>query len=188
MKISKKRKEAMAAYDADKSYTLLEAAEIIKKVSSTKFDSSFDMDVRLGVDPRQANQMVRGVASLPHGLGKTVRVLALVTPDKEEEAKAAGHPVITGKFPLGANGRALTQEAEKTAGFIRVCAREDDHRILGIQGVGTHISELVGEWTLALEMGALLEDIAGTIHAHPTMTERTHEGVLATLGHAIHSA
>ena len=105
-----------------------------------------------------------------------------------EEAKAAGHPVIVGKFPLGANGRALTQEAEKTAGFIRVCAREVDHRILGIQGVGTHISELVGEWTLALEMGALLEDIAGTIHAHPTMTEMTHEGVLATLGHAIHTA
>lgn len=105
-----------------------------------------------------------------------------------EEAEAAGHPVIVGKFPLGANGRALTQEAEKTAGFIRVCAREDDHRILGIQGVGTHISELVGEWTLALEMGALLEDIAGTIHAHPTMTEMTHEAVLATLGHAIHSA
>ncbi len=105
-----------------------------------------------------------------------------------EEAEAAGHPVIIGKFPLGANGRALTQEAEKSAGFIRICAREDDHRILGIQGVGTHISELVGEWTLALEMGALLEDIAGTIHAHPTMTEMTHEGVLATLGHAIHSA
>lgn len=105
-----------------------------------------------------------------------------------EEAKAAGHPIIIGKFPLGANGRALTQEAEKSAGFIRVCAREDDHRILGIQGVGTHISELVGEWTLALEMGALLEDIAGTIHAHPTMTEMTHEGVLATLGRAIHSA
>ena len=105
-----------------------------------------------------------------------------------EEAKAAGHPVIIGKFPLGANGRALTQEAEKSAGFIRICAREDDHRILGIQGVGTHISELVGEWTLALEMGALLEDIAGTIHAHPTMTEMTHEAVLATLGHAIHSA
>ena len=105
-----------------------------------------------------------------------------------EEAKEAGHPVIVGKFPLGANGRALTQEAEKSAGFIRVCAREDDHRILGIQGVGTHISELVGEWTLALEMGALLEDIAGTIHAHPTMTEMTHEAVLATLGHAIHTA
>ncbi|MAU74026.1 MAG: dihydrolipoyl dehydrogenase [Euryarchaeota archaeon TMED132] len=105
-----------------------------------------------------------------------------------EQAKEAGHPVIIGKFPLGANGRALTQEAEKSAGFVRVCAREDDHRILGIQAVGTHISELVGEWTLALEMGALLEDIAGTIHAHPTMTEMTHEAVLATLGHAIHTS
>lgn len=90
MKITKKRKVALEAYDETKSYTLLEAADIIKKISSTKFDSSFDVDVRLGVDPRQANQMVRGVASLPHGLGKTVRVLALVTPDKEEEARAAG--------------------------------------------------------------------------------------------------
>ena len=105
-----------------------------------------------------------------------------------DEAKEAGHPVITGKFPLAANGRSLTQEAEKTGGFVRVVAREDDHRILGIQAVGTHVSELVGEWTLALEMGALLEDIAGTIHAHPTMTEMTHEAVLATLGHAIHIA
>ena len=103
-----------------------------------------------------------------------------------DQAKEAGHPVIVGKFPLAANGRALTQEAEKTGGFIRVVAREDDHRILGIQGVGTHISELVGEWTLALEMGALLEDIAHTVHAHPTMTEMTHEAVLDTLGHAIH--
>ena len=105
-----------------------------------------------------------------------------------DEAKEAGHPVITGKFPLAANGRSLTQEAEKTGGFVRVVAREDDHRILGIQAVGTHVSELVGEWGLALEMGALLEDIAGTIHAHPTMTEMTHEAVLATLGHAIHIA
>lgn len=103
-----------------------------------------------------------------------------------DQAKEEGHPVIIGKFPLAANGRALTQEAEKTGGFIRVVAREDDHRILGIQGVGTHISELVGEWTLALEMGALLEDIAQTVHAHPTMTEMTHEAVLDTLGHAIH--
>ena len=105
-----------------------------------------------------------------------------------EEAKDAGHPVITGKFPLAANGRSLTQEAEKTGGFVRVVAREDDHRILGIQAVGTHVSQLVGEWGLALEVGALLEDIAGTIHAHPTMTEMTHEAVLATLGHAIHIA
>ena len=103
-----------------------------------------------------------------------------------DEAKEAGHPVITGKFPLAATGRSLTQEAEKTGGFVRVVAREDDHRILGVQAVGTHVSELVGEWTLALEMGALLEDIAGTIHAHPTMTESFHEAILATLGHAIH--
>ncbi len=90
MKLTKKRKEANALYDNTKSYSLVEAAEIIKKISNTKFDASFEIDVRLGVDPRQANQMVRGVASLPHGLGKTVRVLALVTPDKEQEAKDAG--------------------------------------------------------------------------------------------------
>ena len=88
-----------------------------------------------------------------------------------DEAKEAGHPVITGKFPLAANGRSLTQEAEKTGGFVRVVAREDDHRILESSW---NPCELVGEWTLALEMGALLEDIAGTIHAHPTMTEMTH--------------
>jgi large subunit ribosomal protein L1 len=90
MKVGKKRKEALSKYDNTKSYTLLEACEVLKTISSTKFDSSVDIDVRLGVDPRQANQMVRGVASLPHGLGKTVRVLVLCTPDKEEEAKAAG--------------------------------------------------------------------------------------------------
>jgi len=90
MKVGKKRKEALSKYDNTKSYTLLEACEVLKTISSTKFDSSIDIDVRLGVDPRQANQMVRGVASLPHGLGKTVRTLVLCTPDKEEEAKAAG--------------------------------------------------------------------------------------------------
>jgi large subunit ribosomal protein L1 len=90
MKVGKKRKEALTKFDVTKSYSLLEACDIVKKITSTKFDSSFDIDVRLGVDPRQANQMVRGVASLPHGLGKTVRVLVLCTPDKEQEAKDAG--------------------------------------------------------------------------------------------------
>jgi len=90
MKVGKKRKEALSKYDNTKSYTLVEACEVLKTITNTKFDSSVDIDVRLGVDPRQANQMVRGVASLPHGLGKTVRVLVLCTPDKEEEAKAAG--------------------------------------------------------------------------------------------------
>ena len=104
-----------------------------------------------------------------------------------DEAKDRGEEIITGKFPLAANGRALTLEAEKTAGFIRVTARESDHVILGIQAVGSHVAELHGEFVLALEMGALLEDIADTVHAHPTMTEAFHEGVLKTLGHAIHS-
>jgi large subunit ribosomal protein L1 len=90
MKVGKKRKEALTKFDVNKSYSLLEACDIVKKITTTKFDSSFDIDVRLGVDPRQANQMVRGVASLPHGLGKTVRVLVLCSPDKEQEAKDAG--------------------------------------------------------------------------------------------------
>ncbi|MEY4003544.1 MAG: hypothetical protein RIT07_1586 [Bacteroidota bacterium] len=90
MKVGKKRKEALGKYDNTKSYTLKEACEIVKKITTTKFDASVDIDVRLGVDPRQANQMVRGVASLPHGLGKTIRVLVLCTPDKEQEAKDAG--------------------------------------------------------------------------------------------------
>jgi len=105
-----------------------------------------------------------------------------------DEAEERGESVIIGKFPLAANGRALTLEAEKTGGFVRVVARESDHVILGIQAVGSHVAELHGEFILALEMGALLEDIAETVHAHPTMTEAFHEGVLKTLGHAIHSA
>ena len=90
MKVGKKRKEALSKFDITKSYSLKEACEVVKSITTTKFDASFDIDVRLGVDPRQANQMVRGVASLPHGLGKTVRVLVLCTPDKEQEAKDAG--------------------------------------------------------------------------------------------------
>ncbi len=108
-----------------------------------------------------------------------------LTPD---EAIEAGEEIITGKFPLAANGRALTMEAEKTGGFVRVVARESDHVILGIQATGSHVSELSGEFVLALEMGAVLEDVAGTIHAHPTMSESFHESVLKTLGHAIHTA
>ena len=89
-KISKKRKEALAKFDKTKVYTLSEAVEIVKNVTYTKFDASFDIDVRLGVDPRKANQMVRGIVTLPHGTGKVTRVLVLCTPDKEDEAKAAG--------------------------------------------------------------------------------------------------
>jgi large subunit ribosomal protein L1 len=89
-KLSKKQKEARAKIDREKLYSLLEASELIKEVTNVKFDASVDLAVRLGVDPRKANQMVRGVVTLPHGTGKDVKVLALVTPDKEAEAKEAG--------------------------------------------------------------------------------------------------
>jgi len=89
-KLTKKIKEALSKYDATQAYSLEKAAEILKEISYTKFDASVDIDVRLGVDPRKADQMVRGVVALPHGTGKDVRVLVLCTPDKAEEAKAAG--------------------------------------------------------------------------------------------------
>ena len=89
-RISKKRKEALAKIDSAKVYSLSEACNLVKEVSTTKFDASVDVSVRLGVDPRKANQMVRGTVALPHGTGKDMKVLVLCTPDKEEEAKAAG--------------------------------------------------------------------------------------------------
>jgi large subunit ribosomal protein L1 len=89
-RISKKRKEALAKIDANKAYSLLDACNLVKEVSNAKFDASVDVAVRLGVDPRKANQMVRGTVALPHGTGKDMKVLVLCTPDKEEEAKAAG--------------------------------------------------------------------------------------------------
>ncbi len=89
-KLTKNRKEALTKFDKSKFYTLTEAIDIVKNLTYTKFDSSIDIDVRLGVDPRKANQMVRGTVTLPHGTGKTIRVLVLCTPDKEEEAIEAG--------------------------------------------------------------------------------------------------
>jgi large subunit ribosomal protein L1 len=88
--LSKKMKAAVAQYDNSKTYSLPEAASLVKKITSTKFDASVDLAVRLGVDPKKSNQMVRGTVSLPHGTGKDVRVLVLCTPDKEAEARAAG--------------------------------------------------------------------------------------------------
>ena len=89
-KLTKNQKAMLAKVEPNKVYKLSEAAELLKEITFTKFDASVDMDVRLGVDPRKANQMVRGVVTLPHGTGKTVRVLVLCTPDKENEAKEAG--------------------------------------------------------------------------------------------------
>jgi large subunit ribosomal protein L1 len=89
-KLTKNQKAAAAKIEASKFYSLTEASALVKEISNTKFDASVDIAVRLGVDPKKANQMVRGVVSLPHGTGKDVKVLALVTPDKEQEAKDAG--------------------------------------------------------------------------------------------------
>ena len=89
-KLTKNQKLALEKIEAGKSYSLKEASALVKELTTTKFDASVDVDVRLGVDPRKANQMVRGVVSLPNGTGKTVRVLALCTPDAEADAKAAG--------------------------------------------------------------------------------------------------
>ena len=89
-KLTKNQKNALAKVEAGKAYKLSEAAALLKEITFTKFDASVDVDVRLGVDPRKANQMVRGVVTLPHGTGKVVRVLVLCTPEKEAEAQAAG--------------------------------------------------------------------------------------------------
>ncbi len=89
-RVSKNRKAVLAKYNPDKVYTLDEASKVLKDISFTKFDSSVDVDIRLGIDPKKSDQMVRGVVSLPHGLGKVVRVLVLCTPDKAQEAKDAG--------------------------------------------------------------------------------------------------
>ena len=89
-RISKKRKEALAKIDSERAYSIADACNLVKEVSTTKFDASVDVCIRLGVDPRKANQMVRGTVALPHGTGKDMKVLVLCTPDKEEDAKAAG--------------------------------------------------------------------------------------------------
>lgn len=89
-RLTKNRKLALDKLDKDKQYTIKEASALVKEITSAKFDASVDIDVRLGVDPRKANQMVRGVVTLPHGTGKEVRVLVLCTPEKEDEAKQAG--------------------------------------------------------------------------------------------------
>lgn len=101
-----------------------------------------------------------------------------------EEATAKGIDVTTSLFPLSANGRALSMDAGE--GFVRVVARKDDKRIVGIQAVGQHIAELSGEFSMAIEMAATLEDLAGIIHAHPTLSEAFFEASLRGLGHAIH--
>ncbi len=101
-----------------------------------------------------------------------------------EQARATGRELRIGNFPFSANGRAMTLAVE--AGFVRVVARADNHLVLGIQAVGPGVSELSAAFALALEMGARLEDIAATIHAHPTLSEAFHEAALRALGQGLH--
>ena len=101
-----------------------------------------------------------------------------------DDSQSAGLDIVTGLFPFSANGRALSMESD--GGFVRIVARRDNHRVVGVQAVGAHVSELSGEFASAIEMGAVLEDVAGTIHAHPTLGEAFHESALRALGHAIH--
>jgi dihydrolipoamide dehydrogenase len=108
-------------------------------------------------------------------------VTAGLSPD---EARKAGAEIKVGQFPFSANGRAMTKLGEE--GFVRVVARADNHVVLGIQAVGHGVSELSTAFGLAIEMGARLEDIAGTIHAHPTLGEGFQEAALKALGHALH--
>ncbi len=89
-KLSKNRKKVLEKIDSEKLYPLVDASKLVKEITTTKFDSSIDLNIRLGVDPRKANQMVRGIVTLPHGTGKEIKVLVLCTPEKEEEAKSAG--------------------------------------------------------------------------------------------------
>ncbi|HEY2358495.1 MAG TPA: dihydrolipoyl dehydrogenase [Phenylobacterium sp.] len=110
-------------------------------------------------------------------------VSAGLSPD---EAAAAGHDPLSATFPFQANGRALSMEAGDGGGFVRVVARKADHRVVGLQAVGAHVSELSGEFAMSIEMGARLEDLAGTIHVHPTLSEAVHEAALRALGHPVH--
>jgi dihydrolipoamide dehydrogenase len=110
-------------------------------------------------------------------------VVAGLSPD---EAKAAGEEIVTGQFPFSASGRAMTLESGTDGGFVRVVARKEDQRVLGIQAVGRGIAELAGEFAHAMAMGAVLEDIAGTIHVHPTLGESLGEAALVALGRGLH--
>jgi dihydrolipoamide dehydrogenase len=110
-------------------------------------------------------------------------VSAGMSPD---DAKAAGEDALVASFPFSASGRALTLEAGDDGGFVRIVARKSDQRVLGIQAVGSGVAELAGEFAHALAMGAVLDDIAGTIHVHPTLGEALGEAALVALGRGLH--
>ena len=113
-RITKNQKEVAQKYDSSKLYTLAQACEVLKDITFTKFDATVELTANLGVDPRKANQMIRGVVTLPHGTGKTVRVLVLCTPDKENEAKA-----LTPRFCLSFPNSRRSQAISSRSCFVR---------------------------------------------------------------------
>ena len=117
-RITKNKKLALEKLEKGRIYTLEEASVLVKEISTTKFDASVDVDIRLGVDPRKANQMVRGTVALPHGTGKDVKVLVLCTPDKEAEAKAAGAAKAPAKKRAGASAATKSVAKPKRASKI----------------------------------------------------------------------
>lgn len=134
-------------------------------------------------------EMVAEIIAGKHRRFDPVAIPAVCFTEPEIVSVGAGPDApdsITGVFPFAANGRALSMDAADEGGFVRVVARASDHRIIGVQAVGQHISELTAAFIQAIEMGAVLEDITGIIHAHPTLGEAFHEASLKALGHAIH--
>jgi dihydrolipoamide dehydrogenase len=140
---------------------------------------------------KQGEVVAEAIAGQP-AVFDPVSIPAIVFTDPEivtvglgpDEAAAQGLEVTVGRFPLSANGRSMTLESD--VGFVRAVARADDHLLVGLQAVGSHVAELSAAFGLALEMGARLEDVADTIHAHPTVGEGLAESALAALGHALH--
>ena len=143
-RVTKKRKLAESKLEAGKSYTLREASALVKEITLTKFDASVDIDVRLGIDPRKSNQMVRGVVSLPHGTGKETKVLALCTPDKEAEAKAAGARVVsTGRsdFPNQVNNVLCFPGIFRGALDVRASEINDEMKIAAAKAIAGLVSD-----------------------------------------------
>jgi len=139
----------------------------------------------------QGEMVAEIVAGLPRAWDKRcIPAICFTDPEivsaglSPDEARAAGFDIRVGQFPFSANGRAMSRHGER--GFIRVVAESERNLVLGIQAVGQGVSELSAAFGLAIEMGATLEDIAGTIHAHPTLGEALQEASLKALGHALH--
>ena len=124
-KLTKNRKAVLSKYDSEKEYSLEDAAKVMKEITFTKFDASVDVDIRLGVDPKKSDQMVRGVVSLPHGLGKVVRVLVLCSPDKAQEAKDAGaeHRIIGARRNRELERLARASTIRDHVHAVRTCTR-----------------------------------------------------------------